>query len=145
MHEVLSPWLLGVGWVLLLTAHYWNRSRHQGGGLPWVLGVLWLSTWVMVTNTVIFVTEEGFVGHEAQIWGVNWPHLVQTATAVAFLALLALEVTRPLRLHRVDLARFSGGLLRAHGWRIYAVGQLANLATAITLGAAVALIVGNLG
>ncbi len=103
------------------------------------MSVLWLSTWLMATNTVVFVAEEGFVGHEAQAWEVNWPHLVQTAAAIAFLALGALEATRVLGLHRLDLGRLSGRLLRARGRRVYAAGQLANLA------AAVALIVAGLG
>ena len=53
-----SPWFLGFGWVMLLVAHYWNRSRHHGGGLPWVLSILWLATWVTLVNTAIFGIED---------------------------------------------------------------------------------------
>lgn len=91
VHEASLP-LLAFGWTALIAAHGWNRLRHRGGGLPWVVNVLWLSTWVMVASTVIIGLEEGLLGHEEEVAGTNWPHLAQQGLTGVFLALLAANV-----------------------------------------------------
>ncbi len=142
MHEASLP-LLAFGWVSLAAAHGWNRLRHGGGGLPWVLGILWLSTWVMAGSTVVIGLEEGFLGHEDEAAGVNWPHLVQQGLTATYLALLAAEAALAAGWWRLDL------LGRAARWTpvkgrqaARAVGSLmllvAGLALAVLVGAAVA-------
>ena len=56
------------------------------------MNVLWLSTWVMAGSTVVIGLEEALLGHEDQVAGVNWPHLVQRGLTWTYLALLGASV-----------------------------------------------------
>jgi hypothetical protein len=124
------------GWATLLLAHWWTWRRHHLGGLPWVLGMLWLSTGVMLVNTVAFTLEELWLGHYAILSGVNWPHLVQIGASLTFLVGGALVLAPFLRLPRFDPAWMVGRLVTTNPWRAYAVGNIAVVALGTVIGAA---------
>jgi hypothetical protein len=143
LHEASLP-LLGFGWASLAAAHGWNRLRHRGGGLPWVMNVLWLSTWVMVGSTVVVGLEEGLLGHEDEVGGINWPHLVQQGLTASYLALLAVSAGWAFGWWRVDVSGTAARVLKLpSGQMARSIGQMLNLALGVGLVAAVAVIVIN--
>ncbi len=144
LHRVSLP-LLAFGWASLALAHGWNRLRHGGGGLPWVVNVLWLSTWVMVGSTIIVGLEEGLLGHEDEAGGINWAHLVQQGLTGTFLALLAAHVGLAAGWWRLDLSGVAVRLMPLRGRQTArSLGQLLNLALGVGLAATVGVIVINL-
>ncbi len=135
LHRVSLP-LLAFGWASLALAHGWNRLRHGGGGLPWVLNVLWLSTWVMVASTIIVGLEEGLVGHEDEAGGINWPHLVQQGVTGSFLALLAAQVGLAAGWWRLDVVGRAAQPVPIRGRQTRrALGSLALIAVGVALAA----------
>ena len=143
LHAVSLP-LLGFGWVSLAAAHGWNRFRHGGGGLPWVMNVLWLSTWVMAGSTVVIGLEEALLGHEDVVAGVNWPHLVQRGLTWTYLALLGASVALAAGWWRVDLSGMAARIVPVRNRQAArALAQLVNLTLGVGLTAAVAVIIIN--
>ena len=140
VHMFHDYWLLldGFGWATLLLAHYWSWTRHGRRGLPWVLSMLWLSTWTMLLNTSIFAMEEYWLGHNALFHGVNWPHMIQIGTSVTFLVMGSLILAQVLRLRlpRIYPAWIVGRLLTANPWRAYAAGQMCVVVVGVVLVAA---------
>jgi hypothetical protein len=139
-----APGLLAFSWVSLLVAHYWNRFRHGGGAQPWVLGILWSSTWVLVANSAIFAVSRTAGGGAWTRLGLAWKPLLQEGLTGTYLALLAADVALAAGWWRIDL---SGVLSRVVGLRSgqvgRAIGQLVNLALGVGLAAAVGVIVIN--
>ncbi|MFQ5879566.1 MAG: hypothetical protein ACE5IZ_05285 [Dehalococcoidia bacterium] len=142
---VAAPGLLPFSWATLLLAHYWNRTRQHGGGLPWVLGILWASTWILAANTIIFGLSRTMGGGGWEHLGLSWKPLVQGALTGTYLGLLAADVALAAGWWRLDLAGLSGRWLGARRWRAYAVGHMANLAVGLALAAAIATIVSSVG
>jgi hypothetical protein len=143
LHEASLP-LLAFGWVSLAAAHGWNRLRHRGGGLPWVMNVLWLSTWVMAGSTVIIGLEEGLLGHEDEATGVNWPHLVQQGLTWTYLSLLGATVAFAAGWWRIDLSDAAARVVPLRrGQAVRALGHLLTLALGVGLAAVVGVIVVN--
>ncbi len=143
MHEASLP-LLAFGWVSLAAAHGWNRLRHRGGGLPWVMNILWLSTWVMAGSTVVIGLEEGLLGHEDEAAGVNWPHLVQQGLTWTYLPLLGATVAFAAGWWRIDLSGVAARVVPLRrGQAARALGQMLSLALGVGLAAAVGVIMVN--
>ncbi len=105
---------------------------------------MWLSTWVMAGSTVVIGLEEGFLGHEDETAGVNWPHLVQQGLTWTYLALLGASVALAAGWWRVDLSGMAARMAPLRrGQAARALAQLVNLALGVGLIAAVAVIVTN--
>ena len=139
-----APGLLAFSWASLLFAHSWNRFRHGGGGLPWVLGILWSSTWVLVANSVIFAVSRTAGGGAWTHFGLDWKPLLQEGLTGTYLALLAADVALAAGWWRVDLSGAAARLLGLRrGQLARALGQLANLALGVGLAVAVGAIVTN--
>ncbi len=143
LHRVSLP-LLAFGWASLALAHGWNRLRHGGGGLPWVLNMLWLSTWVMVGSTIIVGLEEGLLGHEDEAGGINWAHLVQQGLTGTFLALLAAHVGLAAGWWRLDVVGSAVRPVPVSGRQTKrALGSLVLMTLGVVAAAAVGVIVVN--
>ena len=143
LHEASLP-LLTFGWASLAAAHGWNRLRHRGGGLPWVMNILWLSTWVMAGSTVVIGLEEGVLGHEDEAAGVNWPHLVQQGLTWTYLALLGATVAFAAGWWRIDLSGVAARVVPLRRGQVArALGQMLSLALGVGLAAAVGVIMVN--
>ncbi len=139
-----APGLLAFSWASLLFAHYWNRVRHGGGGLPWVLGILWSSTWVLVGNTAVFAVSRGLADDPWRHLGLDWKPLLQEGLTGTYLALLAADAALAAGWWRVDLAGRVVRVLPLRGRQTArAVGHLLNLALGVGLAAAAGIIVIN--
>ncbi|MFQ6020049.1 MAG: hypothetical protein ACE5KW_04760, partial [Dehalococcoidia bacterium] len=128
----------------LLFAHYWNRARHGGGGLPWVLGILWSSTWILIANSAIFGVSKTVGGGAWAHLGLDWKPLLQEGLTATYLALLAADAALAAGWWRVDLSGATARLVAEAGRQPgRAAGQLLNMALGVGLAATVGVIVIN--
>lgn len=139
-----APGVLAFSWTSLLFAHYWQRFRHGGGGLRWVVGILWSSTWVLAANTAIFAISRTVADDPWAHLGLDWKPLLQQGLTATYLALLAADAGLAAGVWRLDMAGLASRALPfGRGQAGRALGQMLNLALGVGLAAAIGVIIVN--
>jgi hypothetical protein len=109
------------------------------------MGVLWLSTWLLVANTAIFAVSRTLADDSWRHIGLDWRPLLQQGLTATYLALLAAAAAAAVRWWRVDLLGMAARLTPLKGRQAaWAAGSLMLMAVGVALAASIGLVVVSL-